>query len=197
MKKVLCLLLTFVLLIGMTACKKTLSEEEAKELEDKGWEYYNTARFAEAIDTWQELYDGSGCDEKFFNDKKNDAEANSILCQYISLAISELRGKLKDPSSLIIYDATITNSNDENYSFTIQFDYGAKNSFGGMVRNTFTSRKYSLSDADKEVVYQQSKRMLRKDLPEETYRGFWGAPFITDRYVTAILEGTITYYNGK
>ena len=59
MKKVLCLLLTFVLLIGMTACKKTLSEEEAKELEDKGWEYYNTARFAEAIDTWQELYDGS------------------------------------------------------------------------------------------------------------------------------------------
>lgn len=74
MKKVLCLLLTFVLLIGMTACKKTLSEEEAKELEDKGYEYYNTGRFAEAIDTWQDLYDGSGCDEKFFNNKKNDAE---------------------------------------------------------------------------------------------------------------------------
>lgn len=196
MKKILCLLLTFVLLIGMTACKKTLSEEEAKELKDKGYEYYSTARFAEAIDTWQELYDGGGCDEKFLNDKKNDAEAYSILCQYIPLAISELRGKLKDPNSLTIYDATITNSYDENYSFTIQFDYGAKNSFGGMVRDTFTSRQYSLSDADKEVVYQQSKRWLQKDLSEETYRGWW-SPFVADSFVTAILDGTITYYNGK
>ena len=99
MKKVLCLLLTFVLLIGMTACKKTLSEEEAKELEDKGWEYYNTARFAEAIDTWQELYDGSGCDEKFFNDKKNDAEKHHqyaesldhiLVLRFIVLSVTNL-----------------------------------------------------------------------------------------------------------
>lgn len=204
MKKVLCLLLTFVLLIGMLGCSdesakqeaqeaKVLSEEEAKELKDKGWEYYNTARFAEAIDTWQDLYDGSGCDEKFFNDKKNDAEANSILCQYISLAISELRGKLKDPSSLIIYDATITNSYDENYSFTIQFDYGAKNSFGGMVRNTFTSRKYSLSDVEKAVVGYQSKYYLSENRPAEDYRGFYSS-YVSDEYITAIVEGTATYY---
>ena len=85
MKKVLCLLLTFVLLIGMLGCSdesakqeaqeaKVLSEEEAKELKDKGWEYYNTARFAEAIDTWQELYDGGECDKEFLNARKNDAD---------------------------------------------------------------------------------------------------------------------------
>lgn len=155
-----------------------------------------TGRFAEAIDTWQELYDGGGCDEKFLNDKKNDAEAKSILCQYISVTIRELRGKLKDPSSLTIYDAKIINSYDENYSFTIQFDYGAKNSFGGMVRNTFTSRQYSLSDAEKEVVYQLNKRWLRKDLPEEEYRG-WFNSFLFDGDITAVLEGTVTYYSGK
>lgn len=193
MKKVLCLLLTFVLLIGMTACKKTLSEEEAKELKDKGYEYYNTGRFAEAIDTWQDLYDGSGCDEKFFNDKKNDAEANSILCQYISLAISELRGKLKDPSSLIIYDATITNSYDENYSFTIQFDYGAANGFGGMEREVAISQQYSLSDVEKAVVGYQSKYYLSGNRPAEDYRGFYSS-YVSDEYITAIVEGTATYY---
>ncbi len=204
MKKILCLLLTFVLLIGMLGCSdesakqeaqeaKVLSEEEAKELKDKGWEYYNTARFAEAIDTWQELYDGGGCDKEFLNARKNDARNDTIECKYISRAIEELRDKLKDPNSLAIYGAEIINTYDENYSFMVQFDYGATNSFGGMVRDIAISRPYSLSDVEKAVVGYQSKYYLSGNRPAEDYRGFHSSK-VPDKYITAIVEGTVTNY---
>lgn len=204
MKKVLCLLLTFVLLIGMLGCSdesakqeaqeaKVLSEEEAKELKDKGWEYYNTARFAEAIDTWQELYDGGGCDKEFLNARKNDARNDTIECKYVSRAIKELKDGLRDPNSLVIYGAEIINTYDENYSFMVQFDYGAANGFGGMEREVAISQQYSLSDVEKAVVGYQSKYYLSGNRPAEDYRGFHSSK-VPDEYITAIVEGTVTNY---
>lgn len=204
MKKILCLLLTFVLLIGMVGCSdesakqevqepKVLSEQEIAELKRQAANYDNNAQFVEAVDAWQKLYDGGGCDKEFLNARKNDARNDTIKCKYVSLAIEELRDKLKDPNSLAIYGAKIINTYDENYSFMVQFDYGATNSFGGMVRDIAISRPYSLSDVEKAVVGYQSKYYLSGNRPAEDYRGFHSSN-VPDKYITAIVEGTATYY---
>ena len=198
MKKILCALFVIVILAGTAACSKGLSEEEANELKEKGYEYFDSAYFVEAIDTWQKLYDAGWrdekFDEKFLEDKKIDAEAFSTQCWYLSRTIKELRSMLKDPDSLVIYEATFICEYDENYSFTVELDYGAKNSFGGMVRDNF-SQQYSLLDSEKGAVYEQTKRT---SLDPYFWTGFWysGVSFYSG-YVQAILDGTVTYYSAN
>ena len=57
-------------------------------------------------------------------------------------AISDLKKQLKDPNSLVLYSAKTTviarNSNGKTeYIYQVTLDYGAANSFGGMVRDTY------------------------------------------------------------
>jgi hypothetical protein len=49
---------------------------------------------------------------------------------------------LKNPNSLVIYSVTFTAKYDSTYYFfEIKIDYGATNSFGGMVRDTYETTK--------------------------------------------------------
>jgi len=53
----------------------------------------------------------------------------------------EYLGKiLKDPSSLKVYNATATTDSEYGTEWNVTLDYGAKNGFGGMDRETMTFR---------------------------------------------------------
>ena len=69
---------------------------------------------------------------------------------YIFSTIS-LKDKLKNPDSLVIYNVhIIAKPWKDSYIFEITYDYGASNSFGGMVRNTIES-SYTTKEAQKYV----------------------------------------------
>ena len=77
-------------------------------------------------------------------DTKRDELYNKYqITQLVNFAINYngLKDQLKNPNSLIIYNLTATASvseyNNNSYVFEFAFEYGATNSFGGMVRDTY------------------------------------------------------------
>ena len=80
---------------------------------------------------------------------EKDFIANAV---HIALEGSRFKQSLKDPSSLVIYSISITPRSPS--CFDIVFEYGAKNSFGGMVRDTFS---HSYSDNGVKPYYEGKK----------------------------------------
>ena len=79
-----------------------------------------------------------------YKDKRDDIYEDYLIAEAIYQAFSfkNLKDKLKNPDSLVIYNVHITAKMSENgdyYYFKIIYDYGASNSFGGMVRDTIES----------------------------------------------------------
>ena len=178
MKKIIAMLLAALMIMGLCACgnseqgsaestHKNLSEEEMIELSEIAQTYYENAQFVEMMDAYQKLYDG-GCQDAslfgFSNKSVEDAlktwegkvARDKIVCEYVSYAIDSLREELKDPNSLVIYSIHLEEDKTATNKLSITFDYGAKNSFGGMARDSY-SRTYPLSDNQLETIYNSLK----------------------------------------
>ncbi len=84
-----------------------------------------------------------------YAEKRDELYDKYFIVNAVHTAFSfrKLKQDLKDPSSLVIYNISITANKKESgsqpydfdYYFEIVYDYGASNSFGGMVRSTVTS----------------------------------------------------------
>lgn len=217
MKKILCLLLTFALVIGMVGCSdestkreeqeaKVLSEEEMAELKIKAKNYYNKAQFVEGVYTYQKLYDGGCKDEKYFGygenygieraltARKYEAIICSVALSHVPYVISNLKSMLKDPNSLAIYNIEVV---AESNCLTVELDYGAKNSFGGMVRDNY-SQQCTFTDQEMEMLYEPVKFYTIEGVDITTEAIYDMSAFFVNlgssEWGSAILNGTATYY---
>ena len=114
-----------------------------------------------------------------------------ILSKYYESAVRDLKKQLKDPGSLTIYSMTIDHNTPQG-KLTVIFDDGAKNSFGGMVRDKF-SQTYTLAEYEKTEVYEANQEhMDRLGLTkEDAGRYLAGNLHISkDSQFAAIVNGT-------
>jgi len=144
--------------------KKTIAELDS--MYEKACEYEKNAKFKSAIILFRELrkydyYDkdfGSyGLDEAL-ETRESRYLCESIAVQFVSSAIRTLKNQLKDPNSLVIYSIWFS---EDNGLMVLKFDYGAKNSFGGMVRDSYTWKSsWGLSEEQKQKVYSAHKDFM-------------------------------------
>ena len=84
-----------------------------------------------------------------YAEKREDLYYKYIIADHINAAINYngLKTQLKNPNSLVIYNITITASvsqySSDSYVFELEFEYGATNSLGAMVRDTYETKKNS------------------------------------------------------
>ena len=172
--KIIAFILTLTLLLGccltLSSCKNSSdtpaekeqesgpTQEELQQMFDEAQEYEANAKFADAIKIYRKLNE-YGFKDPDFGSRSTVRETRytnqSVACKYFSWTVNSLKSQLKDPTSLVVYSMNI-DSNSPSGEIVIKFDYGAKNSFGGMVRDTYT-KTYTLSESEKEAVYQANK----------------------------------------
>ena len=90
-----------------------------------------------------------------YEEKRSALYEDYLIAQaiYQAFHFKNIKENLKNPNSLVIYNINITvekSKYSDSYYFAITYDYGASNSYGGMVRNTVTS-SYSTSEAQKYI----------------------------------------------
>ena len=138
------------------------TQEEMQQMFDKAENYEANAKFKDAIEIYRQLNE-YGFDDPDFGSRSKDVRERrytnqSVACKYFSLTVSSLKSQLKDPNSLVVYSMNIDYDSPSG-KITIEFDYGAKNSFGGMVRDEYT-KTYTLPESDKEKIYQANKEHM-------------------------------------
>lgn len=211
-EKILSFILALILVLSVVtgcAANKKLTEQEMEELKIEAKGYLENAKYVEAIRTYQKLMDG-GCEEskyfgfvgtpeEAFEIAKGNAKRASIACRYASYTANALRNLLKDPASLVIYDVRLKSVNNDSSKFIVELDYGAKNSFGGMVRDSY-SNVYMLSDSENKIVYESLKEWMDKNgatMKDSASYLVGNVSFISmgdGGIENAILNGTVTYY---
>ena len=138
------------------------TQAEMQQMFDKAEEYEANAKFKDAIEIYRQLNEYGFEDPDFGSRSESVRERRytnqSVACKYFSLAVSALKSQLKDPNSLVVYSMDI-DSDSPSGKITIEFDYGARNSFGGMVRDEYTIT-YTLSESEKEKIYQANKEHM-------------------------------------
>lgn len=202
-----CLIVYLALLMCammFTACSNEMpteqipTEAEMQQMFDKAKEYEASAKFKDAINIYRQLCEYGFEDPDFGDRAKAVRESRylcqSVACQYFSYAVSDLKSQLKDPNSLVVYSMSI-DSRSPSGKITIVFDYGAKNSLGGMVRDKYT-KTYTLSENDKEKIYQDNKDHMNSFglTKDDVGKYMSGNSFIfkTSQY-DAIVAGTCNY----
>lgn len=109
---------------------------------------------------------------------------------------------LKDPESLVIHSEEVIKESDANATFVLNI--GAKNSFGGMVRSTYTIetlgrrvldvKEYDIRTIPKETMtFKYKEKNINTDTPI-TNKNFAGKKFkLTDDILAASDEQFLTY----
>ena len=186
MIKFLSIVLALVIVLGLCACggndvnptpettEHIPTQEELEAMYQQAKNYEVNARFDEAIKLYRTLhqygfadpdYSGKGLDEVLAI-REERYVLQAISCQYFEYALwlfnDEIVKNLKDPDSLIIYSLTLKEDESNPDRFKVVFDYGATNSFGGMVRDTFEA-PYSLTDQEAERIYQCGKDFIESN----------------------------------
>lgn len=187
MKKILCVtLLVFLLVNSFVSCVSTStsnngageslgldssnttstpSERELAEMYEQAVDYEKHGKFRSAINIYRELYTYGFADPEFgYNGNEKALEIrekrylfSSMACKYIKYAVGDLKSNLKDPNSLVIYGIKLYDSTGN--TFVITLDYGAKNSFGGMVRDTY-NYTHILSTYEQDQIYSIAKEHM-------------------------------------
>ena len=151
-----------------TTNEKVPSQAELEQKYAQAEEYENNGKFKSAIEIYRELHSygftdpefGSyGLDEALRIREKRYAH-QKIISQYYSDAVRALKKQLKDPNSLVVYSMKVSHNSPQG-KITIIFDYGAKNSFGGMVRDEY-SQTFYLAEYEKNEVYELSKDHMNR-----------------------------------
>lgn len=174
------------------------TQAEMQEMFDEAKEYEANAKFKDAIKFYRQLNEYGFNDPDFGSRSETVRESRyanqSVACKYFSFAVSSLKSQLKDPNSLVVYSMNI-DSRSPSGKITIVFDYGAKNSFGGMVRDEYTTT-YTLSESEKEKIYKANKEHMdsigftKEDAGQYLSGNFF--MFKTSQY-DAIVAGTCNY----
>lgn len=142
--------------------EKEPTQEELHQMFNTAQDYEANAKFGDAIKIYRQLNEYDFNDPDFGSSSKAVRETRyinqSIACKYFSWTVDSLKSQLKDPYSLVVYSMNI-DSKSPSGKIIIKFDYGAKNSFGGMVRDTYEIT-YTLSESEKEKIYQASKEHM-------------------------------------
>ncbi len=206
MKKLLAILLVFAMCIGLCACggnEGNPTQEELEEMYQQAKEYENNAKFDEAIKLYRTIFIHNFSDpdysdktpEEVLEIKEHNFILQTIACKYFEYAIwlfnDEIVERLKDPDSLKIYGLTIEEDEANSDRFYVVFDYGAANSFGGMVRDSFEA-PYILEDDEIKLIYgcmDSSNRTAAEYLVGNYY---WRTIY-SDTQKEAIISGTATY----
>ena len=139
------------------------TQAELEEIFEMAQEYENNGKFKSAIELYRQLasyefYDpdfGSQGIEKALQIRETRYLHQKILSKYYEYSVSDLKKQLKDPNSLVVYSMSLDHYSPKG-KIIVVFDYGAKNSFGGMVRDKYT-KTYTLSEYEKDDIYQASK----------------------------------------
>lgn len=144
---VLCIMVSMSLLI--CACNKTATTTTTT-LPDKSdmllqiIQYKEQAKFTSAIEVCRKMKEYDYITDYELASYEKDYKINSFVCSRIRYVIDNLKKELKDPNSLVVYgvrtemsDKTEPWDKGEKTRIKFTFDYGAKNSFGGMVRDTY------------------------------------------------------------
>ena len=82
-----------------------------------------------------------------YTSKMESLEHKYRIADLVNFAINNkgLKLNLKNPNSLVIYSVTYTANvssyDSSRYIFEVKIDYGATNSFGGMVRDTYETKQ--------------------------------------------------------
>ena len=174
-KKILCVILFILALICMLAScndNETLTNEtvetvptqaELENIYQQASAFEKNGKFKSAIELYRKLH-SYGFTDPDFGDNGLDGALEirekryvhqKIISKYYETAVSDLKRQLKDPGSLVVYSMAIDNNSPQG-KLTVIFDYGAKNSFGGMVRDKF-SKTYTLAEYEKTEVYETSQ----------------------------------------
>lgn len=144
-----------------TAQTPTLTELSA--MQKTAEEYERNAKFKSAIELYRQLssygfvdpvFGGQGAD-KALKIRETRYLHQRILSKYYEYTVDDLKSQLKDPNSLVVYSMSLDHNSPKG-KIVVIFDYGAKNSFGGMVRNKYT-KTYVLSEYEKNDIYEASK----------------------------------------
>ncbi len=219
MKKLLAILLVFAMCIGLCACggnegnptpetsEHIPTQEELEEMYQQAKEYENNAKFDEAIKLYRTIFihNFSAPDysdttpEEVLEIKERNFILQTIACKYFEYAIwlfnDEIVKRLKDPDSLKIYGLTIEEDEANSDRFYVVFDYGAANSFGGMVRDSFEA-PYTLEDDEIKLIYGCNQDFMDSrncTAAEYLVGNYYWCTIYSDTQREAVISGTATY----
>ncbi len=159
MKKIIsiCLILCVLLgLMGITSCSSQKNQEPSEPEKNKQEIEFERAMQLAEEGAWNGSYLllDDLMERGYYTEYKSQRDAiyeDYLIADaiYQALSFQNLKDKLKNPDSLVIYNISIVarkNENRDRYLFEITYDYGASNSFGGIVRDTITS-SFSTNEA--------------------------------------------------
>ena len=193
-------LLTCTLIFA--GCSK-YSTEELEQMYNQAKDYEASANFDKAFELYEILYENEYPDEGYsdmsldeaFETREGRYTRDAIVCRMYCSAVRSLKSMLKDPNSLTIYKISMKVASSDSYKINITIDYGAANSFGGMVRDNY---QYSckLSSEDREDIYES----LKDWMDENGATSEDSAEYLIGNYgiykqsqYDAIAAGTATY----
>lgn len=171
MKKTFLIVILTLLTLFVCSCSnrtdstapQTPTQNELEKMYETAQEFENSGKFKSAIELYRELssygfedpdFGGQGL-EKALEIREKRYLHQKILSKYYEYTVSALKKQLKDPNSLVVYSMSIDHNSPKG-KIVVIFDYGAKNSFGGMVRDKYT-KTYTLSEYEKNDIYAASK----------------------------------------
>ena len=219
MKKTIAILLALCMCAALCACgsnnenstKETTenipTQAELETMYQQAKDYTENARFDEAINLYRTVFKygfsdpdySSKTPEEVLEIKEGNYILQKISCEYFGYAIwlfnNEIVSRLKDPGSLKIYSLTIKGDNSNPDCFYVVFDYGAANSFGGMVRDTF-SAPYTLKDDEAKEIYEFNKDFIDGNgctAAEYLVGNYYFCTIYSDTQKEAIINGKATY----
>lgn len=183
------------------------TQAELETMYQQAKDFESNARFDEAINLYRAVFKygfsdpdySSKTSEEVLEIKEGNYILQKISCEYFGYAIwlfnDEIVERLKDPDSLKIYSLTIESDKSNPNRFYVVFDYGAANSFGGMVRDTF-SAPYTLKDDEAKEIYESNKEFIDSNgctATEYLIGNYYWCTIYYDTQKEAIINGTATY----
>lgn len=145
--KITRVMVAFCIVVSMSlqicACQKTEPLPDKQEMFKQIHEYEDHAKFKSAIELYRKMGEYGYLTAEDVKEYEKYYFIKSFTCYIAIFAIDGLKGTLKDPHSLVVYgmkaeiDEERSKKNDNEVIIQITLDYGAKNSFGGMVREKY------------------------------------------------------------
>lgn len=141
-KVILSICIVVCMSLQICACNKTETTTlpDKQEMINQIHECEDQAKFTSAYELYEKMYEYGYITS--LDDEEQQYLINSCMCFYVNLVIQDLKKDLKDPHSLVIYGMEVeVIEHKTGLCFDMTFDYGATNSFGGMVREELTATK--------------------------------------------------------
>lgn len=144
--KIIRVIVAFCIVVSMScqlcACSKKPELPDKSDMLMQIIIYKEKAKFTSAFEICRQMKEYNYISDSDLESYEKNYKINSFICSYIASVTKNLKKELKDPNSLVVYgvQTEMYDTDKENLRITIRLDYGAKNSFGGMVRDSYVYR---------------------------------------------------------